>query len=342
MNKLKCVILMSLLSLCGCGGSASENVTGKTVSGTVVFPVALTKNANKTVAASTAPALTIKDLSGNIIATPPLTVMAGDTTGFSFSAVLPADKDYVISAIWDTQMLKAVADVASLKASSPSFVVNAASTATVMVLEQKLNLPAGGLGTAGSATVQSGTLAGLSPTTLQAVVSTDSNYAALLSAVTGALTSGSDPATIPSVITLASKTAGWAYSATDHGMFVISQIMPLSTTNLLPLQSANLLDSITVTTAIQNVPLHTGTTQQLNAMGLYDVSSIDLTTLVVWSSSDISVATISTSGMATALATGITTITATLGDVVGTTMFIVTENLIPIPVTITPLQSMPL
>jgi hypothetical protein len=357
MNVLKCLILLSFLALCGCGGSASE-YAGKTVSGNVVFPVAMAKPANKTDAAPTLPALTITDLGGNIIATPPLIAMSGAAPRFSFSADIPAGNDYVISANWGSQVLKALADVSSLDVSSPNFVVDAASTATVMVLEQKLKIPSGSFGTAGSATVQSNTLAGLSPATLQVFVGTNPICSALLGAVTGALTSGSDPATVPSVIALASNMAGWTYSGpTVHGAFTINQNMTLPTADIAtlstdqlialqlaaiyPLQSTNRPDSIAVTTDISGVPLTTGIAQHFTAMGVYGTSTKDLTTSVTWSSSNTSVATISSGGVATTLAAGTTTITATLGDVVGTTtLVIVIDRPILTSLSITEIQSL--
>ena len=59
-------------------------------------------------------------------------------------------------------------------------------------------------------------------------------------------------------------------------------------------------------------------TQQMTARGVYsDGTAADITGLVVWASSDITIATLSGTGLATGVATGTVTVTATLGAVVG-------------------------
>ena len=59
-------------------------------------------------------------------------------------------------------------------------------------------------------------------------------------------------------------------------------------------------------------------TQQFTATGTYtDGSTQDLTSSVAWSSSDSTAASISTTGLATALLTGTSTITATDNGVLG-------------------------
>ena len=77
------------------------------------------------------------------------------------------------------------------------------------------------------------------------------------------------------------------------------------------------LSSITVTSNTATTPV--GVAQQYTAMGTYsDGSILNITSSVTWSSSDTSIATISnatnSSGLATPVAVGSTTITATLGS----------------------------
>jgi trimeric autotransporter adhesin len=91
--------------------------------------------------------------------------------------------------------------------------------------------------------------------------------------------------------------------------------------------SAAVLQSIAVTPANPSVPL--GETEQFTATGTYsDKSTKDLTTQVTWASATTSVATISNSsgsqGLATAVATGTSTISAMLDGVDGTTVLTVT------------------
>ncbi len=86
--------------------------------------------------------------------------------------------------------------------------------------------------------------------------------------------------------------------------------------------------SIDVTPA--NPTVTAGETQQFTAMGTYsNNSTIDMTAWVVWDSSDTGVATISndpgTEGVASALSTGPTTISATSGEISDSTTLTVSE-----------------
>ncbi|HEX2569635.1 MAG TPA: Ig-like domain-containing protein [Polyangia bacterium] len=87
------------------------------------------------------------------------------------------------------------------------------------------------------------------------------------------------------------------------------------------------LVSIAITPPTPSVPL--GTTQQLTATGTYtDNTTLDLTTQVLWASSDPTIATVDNAtgaqGLATPARTGTTTVTATMGSVIGSTLLTVT------------------
>ena len=87
------------------------------------------------------------------------------------------------------------------------------------------------------------------------------------------------------------------------------------------------LQSITVTAA--NSSVAAGLTDQLTATGTYsDGSTQNLTASVTWSSATAAAATISTSGLATAVATGSSVITATSGSVSGKTTLTVTAPIL--------------
>jgi plastocyanin len=91
-------------------------------------------------------------------------------------------------------------------------------------------------------------------------------------------------------------------------------------------EGAPTLESIAVTPANPSVPK--GLTQQFDAVGTYsDNSTQDLTTQVTWASSKTAVATISNAagkqGLATAVAQGSSTISATLGNINGSTVMTV-------------------
>jgi hypothetical protein len=83
------------------------------------------------------------------------------------------------------------------------------------------------------------------------------------------------------------------------------------------------LTSISVTPASPSVTR--GATQQLTATGTYsDGSTTNLTSTVTWSSSSTATATVAGGGLASALAIGSTTISATSGSVSGSTVLTVT------------------
>lgn len=87
--------------------------------------------------------------------------------------------------------------------------------------------------------------------------------------------------------------------------------------------TAPVLTSVTVTPANLSVPV--GANQQFTAVLNYsNGTSTDATSAVTWSSSVPTVATVGTSGAASTLATGSTTITATAGPVSGSTTLTVT------------------
>lgn len=83
------------------------------------------------------------------------------------------------------------------------------------------------------------------------------------------------------------------------------------------------LASISVTPAMPSIGI--GGTVPFTATGTYnDGTAEDLTTTVTWTSSSATIATISNTGLATAISAGPTNITATYGNVSGSTTFTVT------------------
>jgi trimeric autotransporter adhesin len=84
------------------------------------------------------------------------------------------------------------------------------------------------------------------------------------------------------------------------------------------------LASITVSPAIPSVAL--GTMQQFTATGIFtDGSTQDLTTSATWSSGSTVVANVSSNGMGTSLASGTSTITASLGRISGSALLNITS-----------------
>lgn len=86
-----------------------------------------------------------------------------------------------------------------------------------------------------------------------------------------------------------------------------------------------ILTSIAITPA--NATLIVGSSQQLVAQGNYsDGTTQDISALVAWSSSDQTLASISSSGLASTAAIGRPQITATSGDITGSTRLVVVEG----------------
>jgi uncharacterized protein YjdB len=85
------------------------------------------------------------------------------------------------------------------------------------------------------------------------------------------------------------------------------------------------LSTIAVTPASPSIAI--GATEQFTAMATYsDSSTANITSTVTWSSATTGVATINSSGMAAGVATGSSTITATLNGVSGTAMLTVSAS----------------
>ncbi len=84
---------------------------------------------------------------------------------------------------------------------------------------------------------------------------------------------------------------------------------------------------VSITVVPNTASLSSGTTQQLSATGIYsDGSTQNLTASSLWASSNSSIVGISSSGLATAAATGNATITATSGSASGTATLIITSG----------------
>lgn len=301
------VVTLSVLFGCGGGGSggtAADSTVKKTavVTGTVSFP-SLSSLVAKQVAVAPGtiipPVLTITDLSGAVIATPTLTVDPANAKKFTYAVNLDAINNYIFKASWGGQVLRVLADKSTLSTLTSVINITPISTAAVLVAEKNLNLTLGQLGTTAASAISDAQVSVLNPAGLLTAVGAPT-YTTLVATVTSALTGLTDPAAVAAVTTAVSTAPAYT------------------------------LTSITVTPAIPSVAVVA--TQQFTATGTYsDASTKDLTGAVVWSSSNISAATIAISGIATTVAAGTTTITATSGSFTGTASLTATA-----PVTTTP------
>lgn len=161
----------------------------------------------------------------------------------------------------------------------------------------------------------------VTPAGQQLAISTTRQYTA-----TGSYSNGTTPNITATVTWASSDTAVATISAQGivttiaAGTTTISATLGVVTgdTTLTVVSAAPTPQSITVTPA--NPTVAPGATQQFTATANYaDTSTLDVTGQVTWSSGTTSVATISTAGLASGVAVGASTITATLGTVSGDT-----------------------
>jgi uncharacterized protein YjdB len=110
--------------------------------------------------------------------------------------------------------------------------------------------------------------------------------------------------------------AGTVMVSATSGKFSASATLQITS-------AATNLASIALSPTASSLPVNTS--QQFTATGTYkDGSSRDLTTVVNWASSSTATATIDASGLATGMAAGSTTISASLGGIKGSTSLTVT------------------
>lgn len=122
-------------------------------------------------------------------------------------------------------------------------------------------------------------------------------------------------------ISNAPATVGIATGVSPGNSTISATFAGQSGTTTLTVTNAT-LQSIDVTPASSNISV--GTSQQYTATGNFsDGSSINVTIQAIWSSSDVSVATINSSGVASAASAGTSTIKASLDGVNGTAVLTV-------------------
>ncbi len=141
--------------------------------------------------------------------------------------------------------------------------------------------------------------------------------------------SSSNPAV--AAISNSAGSQGLATSLAQGATVITASLGSVSGSTILTV-TPPVLVSLAVTPGNPSIPL--GTKQQFNATGTFtDGSTQDLTTLVSWNSSNTAVATINSQGLASTSKQGMTTISASLGSVSGSTILTVT---VLVSVAITP------
>ena len=123
--------------------------------------------------------------------------------------------------------------------------------------------------------------------------------------------------------TVATVSSGGLVTAVAAGTATISAASGSITGSTTATVTPATLQSIAVTPS--NPSIAKGTTQQLTATGTYsDSTTQDITSQVTWASDTVSVATVSSSGLATAAGTGTADISASMNGVTGSTKLTVT------------------
>jgi len=141
-----------------------------------------------------------------------------------------------------------------------------------------------------------------------------------------AVTWGSSNASVATV-----NVSGFVSAATAGTTVIIASAGSISGSLNITVTGAT-LTSIVVTPAVPQLAL--GLSIQFSATGVFSDSTIqDITSAVVWSSSDASVATVSNTGLVVALGAGTATISATAGTVSGaSTLDVISVNLASIAI----------
>ncbi|HEY3309798.1 MAG TPA: hypothetical protein VGJ93_15205 [Desulfuromonadaceae bacterium] len=174
--KIKMMISAVLLLIAaGCGGGGGggavnpANPSGKvSLSGEVTFPTSSAKRTLAVVPAVT-PHMEVFDLSGKSVATPSLTLTAGET--YSYSGLqLDGDVDYVIIITRDAHKLRKLVTKDKMVGTAAVVNINSITTSAVIILEQKLNLASNALGTPASSN-SSASIQDMLPANLEAEIS---------------------------------------------------------------------------------------------------------------------------------------------------------------------------
>ncbi|HEX7730865.1 MAG TPA: Ig-like domain-containing protein [Terracidiphilus sp.] len=260
-------------------------------------------------------------------------INTGSTIQFAVTGTFQdgSTKDVSALATWSSSS----ASVASISASG--LVTGVASgTSTITATENGLTATA-------DVTVRSSTatLVSIAVTPRTAIISAGANQQFV---ATGTYSDGSTQ-TITSSVTWTSSstsiatiaTSGLATGVAAGTSTVTATLGTVSGTASLTVSSSGVtLTSISVTPSTASISA--GTTKQFTATGNYsDGSTQTLTTSVTWTSGTTSVATIASSGLATGVAVGSSTITATLGTVSGTATITVTPPGVTLTsITVTP------
>jgi trimeric autotransporter adhesin len=192
------------------------------------------------------------------------------------------------------------AKIGTISASAP-LIVEGSSLVSIKITPQSLKLPA----TIETQLTATGTFSDGEQLDLTSAVTWTSSTASVATVSNSADSPGVATGVAPGTTTVSAAFAG------------ISATTPLTIT-----VTTATLGSISVTPSNPNISL--GSSQLFAAQGTFtDSSVVNITVQVTWTSSDVTVATIKSNGLASSASTGTTTIKASLNGVNGTTVLTV-------------------
>lgn len=277
-----------LLLLAGCGGGGggdgSTPPPTTTLSGTVVIPSSA-GTLNVVSAATTAPALEIRDLSGKLITTVTLTLQSGKVNTYNFSVPgLATSKDYVLKVINNSVVvLRAVVNKAALSEPTTTKDVNKISTTALIIVEKALDLLPGTLGQTATPTQVSNASAALTmrlhpatiennldtsliacTTPLSNVTTAQANLASLINIVEAAAISNVDPAVFISGTSTSTQVTATTYIV--YGNTAIGTTAPVTSETAASLAD-NIGNSMTKISSANTVVFTVGTAGTFTVTG---------------------------------------------------------------------------
>ncbi len=335
-----CFVFM--FNLTGCGGGGSTPPQKTTISGSVTFPPA-TGAAKLVAAAAATPTLEVRDLSGALIKSVPLTLQSGDTYSYPAIDVEPG-KDYVLKAVDGQRVLRALVDKAALASPTATRNVNNVTTTALIVVEKALNLTAGTLGETATASQVQTASAALALTSPPATI--ESNITAAIAACTS--TTGTANAAQAQLASLASIVTAAVSSNVDPSSFVAG------TSTVTTVDAVTYTVSGATATASSAAPVSSNTAGSFAAVAaeiLPSISSASTTSFTVGSAGSFAVTGTGTMSVSGTLPSGVTfdaatgllsgtpaagstgayhlTVTATSNSLTATQAFTLTVNPIP-------------
>lgn len=239
------LFVVVLFGLTGCGGGGGSSTPQTTaISGTVTFPTSNVA-AKVAAAATTAANLEIRDLTGALVTTVPLTLQSGTANTYTYPAVnLPIGKDYVLKAVNGSMILRALVDKAVLAGSATTKNVDNITSTALIVVEKSLSLPAGTLGETATA-IQAQAAAAAAVTLPPATI--ESNITTAIAACTS--TTGTPTASQAQLASLANIVTAATISIGDPSTFM-SGTSTTTTVNAV---------TYTVSGAVASAPISTST-----------------------------------------------------------------------------------